>query len=361
MVTRTQNPTVPGLADDRPGEDFELERIVQELGTDDNAFVSVARWSDEKQDWLIIRRYPAASFDLYKIPSLHGGGQYRFRVYQGGKQQKQATMFFEGDPAAVAAPAPNPAAPAPVPAGGGLEARLLELTLQNSARQEAFMQQLILAFVGVIGGKGAGGGSAITGADLIAAIREGRESANASKPATPIEMFQEAVELGMGLAGKSEGENGGGGILAHLPRVLTLVESFAGRAGTGAPPPGVRAPAAAALPAGAGSSAGPAPGAADENPMLSALRQFTPTILHEARGNHDPEAWGEFIAERLNGPAKDSVLALVTLPDEERRTLVLAAQPELGVYMPWVDRAVASIRSFFSDDEGDGASAAHAS
>jgi hypothetical protein len=337
------------------GEGSDIESAIADLGTvDESATVLVSKWDKEHGQFGRLVNCPVQGFDSMRVMQEHGPGKYQFRVRVRGKQAVQRQLVYSGKHVREGDPAPA-SAPVATPPGFGVS-ELLAAMMQ-------FQQNLILALVPALAGNKGGGGASITGADLIAAIKEGRESARQlPPPATPTDMLRDAVELGMDLANggghKENGENGSSGIMALLPRALTIFENLASRSASSPGASPSRPPAVAAL------GTGPAPpaeavGVSPEARRFEALRKFGPSLLQEARDGQDPEVWGDFLAPRIKGELKDTLYQLVQLSEVERRAAMLAAEPQLEPYMDWVERASSVLREHWiqGNDDGEGGAA----
>lgn len=123
MAKRATSPTPPApplggeaglmlVSDDQGLEYEELERITAELGTADGSYVQVWR-KDDKGVLRYRGRFTPEAFSLEKVREQYPqGGDFQFRIYQGGHYKKAFSVPFDGDPAALA--------PAPVENGGGV-------------------------------------------------------------------------------------------------------------------------------------------------------------------------------------------------------------------------------------------------
>lgn len=338
----------------------EIEAAIDQLGgeLDDASYVLVSKWEDKAGTYSRLERCPVPGFDSMRVASKYGPGSYRFQLRIGGKVRKQSTLSFglrdKQETAAPAAPASG--------ALSGLEALgsnpLVQILLAQSAKQEAFLQSLLLAIVPALaGGKVAAPGAAISGADLIAAMREGRESA----ARTPVghEPILDALQIGMEIAGSGgngkRGENGSGGILERLaPRLLGLIETgmqnHSSRHGSAVSPP-LQGRAPAPLQSGTLEAESAPGGLTPPDPRIAILRQVAPHLLQEARADHDPDAFGLYIAERASGELKDLLVELVGMPRDERLALLTQAEPKLATYPAWLEAVALAIQEAWSADE----------
>ena len=305
---------------DQERADEALQQVLSELGAQHGAVVYVYKHEPEKgtvSGWSIAHRCAVAELDLLDIQERFGGGRYRldFKNPKGQKIRSVSTSIAEPR-------RPKTAEPERGAAGGGQD------------RHGDFLEKMLLAILpGLLNRPSEG----LKASDLLAAIREGRESARggdggaASFPQI-LEVFQAGMKIGQEAeAGQS---NGGGDVLSVIaPKVLDLLTKA------------LEAP-----------SPNPAPGAAPAPSPVRAvvqqlpasvhelLRQYAPVVLAEARAGRDPYTWGQFVAERTPESLRPLLVAMVVGDEQRRRELFGTIEPRAdAAVLDWLDSACEGI------------------
>ncbi len=337
------------------GEDVRGYILVEKVGTEGNV-----------QDWAYCGRYGVGHFDIEAIRARHGAGRFRARfVRSNGKTFR--TVHFLVAPC-VASLGPPAAAASPATEDRSL---LTQLILKGQEQTTA----ILTAMIGAFGGRGSGG---VDGADLIAAVKEGREGASGGNNTL------EAIRLGMELSGR------GGGVeqdplVALAGPAMNLLSQALNRT---AP---ARAAAPAALPAGAPAvpsarpqrmlaepatthrvePGGTSPAGAEAPPLtppaptstldappelagfIGLAQAWLPTMLKEAASGRDGYTWGRYTAERVKGAFHPHLLMLADATPAERMALLTQLEPRFAAYADWLDAAAAGIHDELLGEKED--------
>lgn len=303
--------------------DDDLQAGIEALGADTEGSVLIWRFQDG--GFAMLERVASRDFDPWTIGTRYGAGRYRFDFMNGRNRYVK-----KGIERTIARPPAEPApAAAPVPGFPGLDP--LQMLLEANRRSESFQSALMLALVQNMG-KGSGGGLALS--DLVAVMREARESAVV--PAPPHEAMLSLLREGMTLGREIEGgdleASSSGGFAGALPQLLAIVEKVIPKAGAPAAP--------AALPPAARPEA---------DPLASLLAMFSPQMIQAASSGQDPTAFARLVVSVTPpGPMAKSLRMFVFATAAQRQALYAAGAPALAPHAEWIERVCDAARNALS-------------
>ncbi len=316
-----------------------------------DSFVTVSKLDDHAKGWGYCCRVATEVFEPFQIAETYGPGRYRFSFRRANGQIAATLQRSFCAPKSM-----RPAGPGMGPAAAGPDSRLAELERRieaDRAHQVGFMETLLSSLLARETGRS---GSDL---DVIAILREGRESAASQTP--PHSLMMDAIRMGTDIAGltKSAGPDPGDGgnvsVLERLaPRVLDLLERGL--------PTGANAEAAGykigrvagATLAGAATAGVPAPGFPPSgDPIAAVIRQYSPHLIREAKAGHNPTLWAHWLWERTPDTWQEPLLKLAYADDLARRRLIAEIEPALEPYGQWIEQVCLTLVEITSDDDDD--------
>jgi hypothetical protein len=327
--------------DDEAPED-DLAAGLEALGTDTEGSVLVWRFKDGK--FAMLTRIAARDFDPWTIGAKFGAGRYRFDFKDGRNKYVKRAIEREIEAPPVAPVAPQAPAAVGVSPYTGLDP--IAMLIQSSERAQRLQEAMMIALIQNLGHGPSAAGGGIGLQDIVAIMREARESAAASAPpaphATMLELLREGMNLGQQITSPGDGE--GSGMSAMFPKLLDVISRVL-------PAPGAPAP-VAALPAGPGNPGNPgaARGAAVGDPVNEFLSLFAPQLIQAASSGQDPTAFARLVVNMTpRGPMLGALRRIVFATPEGRRAAFTAGAPALLPYADWIDRASDAARGFLTE------------
>ena len=323
-----------------------IREALAQLGSDGGAYVLVHKLEQQGsvRDWAYCVRFQVGSFDIDAIRDQFKGGTYRAKfIRSNGKCFKQATFLIAAS-APSAAPAPSHASTQGHQVVGAAPSSLVEQLVLKSFEQTG---TLLAAIVTAI----AGGGGGIKGADLIAAVREGREGATGGKSGLAETM--EAIRMGAELGGGATAADNdpllavAGPLMSLLERMLSRPAGATSRPSQPILVPGRTSPAPLARPAAPETtpahSSTLAPPPVDAEPFLKLARAYLPMMLREAVSKRDGYTWGRYMTERTKPAFRPHLEMLAAAEPAERMSLLTSLEPAFAQHAEWVEEAAEGI------------------